>query len=167
MYVRCWYSRARWRGWKGIIWLVSGLGYSGLRSASSFIAGAEGVTTASGSSAAYLARDTSCQSTCSDDERMLYLNYSCTILSAILHTVQTFISLCQASSCMLFFLHWHYCCVFIVSLREKCAEWLWMIPFPVVPCSRGLWARWGSRDTNPWTCICPPAEPSPFLHTRL
>lgn len=51
--------RARWRGWKGIIWLVSGLGYSGLRSASSFNVGAEGVTTVSGSSAASLARDTS------------------------------------------------------------------------------------------------------------
>lgn len=53
------YVRARWRGWKGIIWLVSGLGYSGLRSASSFSAGTEGATTVSGSSAASLARDTS------------------------------------------------------------------------------------------------------------
>jgi len=53
------YVRARWRGWYGIIWLVSGLGYSGLRSASSFSAGVEGVTTASGSSADILDRDTS------------------------------------------------------------------------------------------------------------
>lgn len=53
------YIRARWRGWKGIIWFVSGLGYSGLRSASSFSVGAEGATTVSGSSAASLARDTS------------------------------------------------------------------------------------------------------------
>lgn len=29
----------------------------------------------------------------------------------------------QSLSCMLFSLHWHYCCVF-VSLREKRAEWL-------------------------------------------
>lgn len=38
---------------------MSGLGYSGLRSASSFSEGAEGVTTVSGSIAASLARDTS------------------------------------------------------------------------------------------------------------
>lgn len=53
--------RARWRGWKGIIWLVSGLGYSGLRSTSSFNVGTEGATTVSGSNAASLARDTSCK----------------------------------------------------------------------------------------------------------
>lgn len=53
------YVRARWRGWKGIIWFVSGLGYSGLRSTSSFKAGTEGATTVSGRSAASLARDTS------------------------------------------------------------------------------------------------------------
>lgn len=51
--------------------------------------------------------------------------------TAILHTVQTFISLCQAFSCMLFFLHWHYCCVFIVSLREKCAEWFHFLSYLV------------------------------------
>lgn len=55
------YIRARWRGWKGIIWLVSGLGYSGLRSTSSFNVGTEGATTVSGSIAASLARDTSCK----------------------------------------------------------------------------------------------------------
>lgn len=57
------YVRARWRGWKGTMWLVSGLGYSGLRSASSFSVGAEGATTVSGSIAASLARDTSYKTT--------------------------------------------------------------------------------------------------------
>lgn len=43
--------------------MVSGLGYSGLRSASSFSVGTEGATTVSGSSAASLARDTSYKNT--------------------------------------------------------------------------------------------------------
>lgn len=42
---------------------MSGLGYSGLRSTSSFSVGTEGATTVSGSIAASLARDTSCEHT--------------------------------------------------------------------------------------------------------